>query len=207
MIAILSDMEAANSRPEDLLEESHAAALVRKQLANKPIIETSGDLEHQLQPSNIRFTVGMTETGESLSVSMLNPDRHHPGLVHATMERLLAEMPEFKDRKPRHHTEDDYVPEEGRMTMHFDVPRGDADKIIHALGTRAEQEGLIPGVAPAAPTAAAQAAVAPAADPALASTLQWSDRAPQPATAAQAADPTFAGRMMSYLGINSERGR
>lgn len=125
---------------EDLIEENNAANRLINHLVGKPIVNTSGNAEHQLKPISIEFKISLTEKGEELAISITQADRHHPHFVYDTIRKNLNEIEELKNYslKPL-QPEHDYDQQTGKMTVRYDLPSGTADSIIHSLSERSRQ--------------------------------------------------------------------
>ncbi|MEZ5691868.1 MAG: hypothetical protein R3D71_09435 [Rickettsiales bacterium] len=125
---------------QDMAEESQAADRIISQLSGKPIIGTSGDEHHRLNPLNVQFQVSMTAdgNGDELSIKILQTDRHHPSMVYDTIKQELASMPELSAHTPKAYNKScDHSPESGLMTIRYELPKEGADHIIHALSENA----------------------------------------------------------------------
>jgi hypothetical protein len=143
IMGVFMDNLAARNTRQDLLEEESAAAALMAHLSGRPIVETSGDAAHRLNPTAISFKVGLSEKGDELEVAITQTDRHHPRLVHETIKSALSELDELKNHptKPL-QPEHDYNADNGKMVIRYDLPAGTADSIIHSLSKRAEAQGI-----------------------------------------------------------------
>ncbi len=154
-------MEDTAKRPEDKLEETNAANTLTNHLKGKPILETSGDIEHQLTPTKIKILVKPTEKGEELSFHITQLDRHHPHLVYDTIKNELSKLQELQPHKAKElQPEHDYYADTGKILIRYELPSGVADTIIHSLSQRS------------------QAQAAPIENPA---TPRWADKVETPA--------------------------
>lgn len=125
------------SREQDLIEENNAASALIRQLAGRPLLQTSGDEEHRLNPTSVKIEVKLSENGDELNFHIAQTDRHHPHLMRDTVIKALEEMPELREHSPKaldpHH---DYNPDTNSLTIRYDLPKGKADNIIHSLSER-----------------------------------------------------------------------
>lgn len=128
------------NNPNDLIEEAKAANRIISHLSGTPIINTSGDDNHQIKPLSIQIKVGLSEVGDTVFVNIAQQDRHHPSLVYRTIIDKLKEMPEFQDLtiKPI-HPDTAYNADTGVITIAFDLPAGGADHLIHELAEGKKQ--------------------------------------------------------------------
>jgi hypothetical protein len=132
-------MHDTQKRPEDRLEETNAANTLIDHLKGKPILQTSGDIEHQLTPSRIKIMVKPTEQGEELSFHITQLDRHHPHLVYDTIKSELAKLPELSQHKAKElQPEHDYHADTGKILIRYELPSGAADTVIHSLSQRSQ---------------------------------------------------------------------
>ena len=123
----------------DLLEEQSAAKTIIDHLAGKPIVNTSGDENHRLSPKAVEFSVGLTENGDELKITIAQADRHHPHLVYDTMKSELEKLPELaKYRALPLMPEKDYDPQTGKMVFCYEIGKGEADSIIHKLSEKSQ---------------------------------------------------------------------
>lgn len=125
---------------QDIVEEKNAAKTIISHLQGKPIQETSGDEHHRLNPIDVEFKVGLTESGDKLSITITQGDRHHPHLVYDTIKTNLSEIDELKN----YHTlplnpEKDYDQSTGKITLHYEISKGVADSIIHKLSDKSQK--------------------------------------------------------------------
>lgn len=131
-------MQDIGKRPADKLEENNASATLKSHLKGKPIVQTSGDAEHQLSPTEISISVRPSEKGEVLCLHITQQDRHHPHLMYDTLKNELAKLPEFQDHKPKElDPKHDYDAHTGKVVISYELPSGIADTIIHSLSLRA----------------------------------------------------------------------
>jgi hypothetical protein len=125
---------------QDRIEEGNAAAALVLHLSGKPIVETSGDYNHRLNPTIIEFKVGMNKHGEELAISITQTDRHHPRLVYDTIKQELDKLEEFKGLGLKKiDSERDYNQETGEITLRYKTASGAADSIIHSLSEKGEK--------------------------------------------------------------------
>ena len=125
---------------KDIIEENNAATALISSLSGKPIVDTSGDENHRINPVAVEFKVGITKEGEELAISITQTDRHHPHLVYDTIKQQLSEMEEFKSHSLKELKPDcDYNQQTGQITLRYDIPSGAADTIIHSLSEKGQQ--------------------------------------------------------------------
>lgn len=136
-------MQDTEKRPEDKLEETNAANALIKHLKGKPILETSGNSEHQLTPTKIKILVKPTEKGEELSFHITQLDRHHPHLMYDTIKSELAKLTELQPHKAKElQPEHDYHADTGKILIRYELPSGVADTIIHSLSQRSDGQAV-----------------------------------------------------------------
>ncbi len=125
---------------KDIIEENEAAIALANHITDRPIVGTSGDASHRLNPISIKLRVGLSEKGDELAISVMQTDRHHPHLVYDTITKHLGELEELKgyNLKPI-QPERDYDLHTGRITVRYDLPSGVADSVIHKLTERVKQ--------------------------------------------------------------------
>jgi len=130
----MNNMKRINN-PDDLIEEEKAANRIIANLAGIPIIETSGDENHQIKPLSVKFEVRLSESGgDIVFINITQPDRHHPSLVYPTLTKALGKLPELKSAKLKPvHPDTAYNPESGVICIAYELPRGGADHLIHEL--------------------------------------------------------------------------
>lgn len=134
-------MQRVNN-PADIAEEQSAASRILQALSGTPIMETSGDINHQIIPLSASFDVKLSETGGDLVViNIMQPDRHHPSLVYPTITNILNSMPEFqKEARLKPMAADEiYNNETGVISIAYELPKGGADHLIHDLSQSFEQ--------------------------------------------------------------------
>lgn len=124
---------------KDLIEEQSAAKTIIGHLAGKPILNTSGDENHRLNPKTVEFRVGLTENGDELAIIIAQGDRHHPHLVYDTMKSQLENLPELAGYNVAPlDPEKDYDPQTGKIIMRYEIGKGEADSIIHKLSEKSD---------------------------------------------------------------------
>ena len=129
------------SRELDLIEEGKAADALIKQLTGKPLVETSGDEEHRLNPTAVKISVKLSEKGDEINFQIAQTDRHHPHLMYDTVVKALSEMPQLKDYSPKKLDQrHDYDSDTNVVTIRYDLPKGKADDVIHALSTGSQSQ-------------------------------------------------------------------
>jgi hypothetical protein len=129
---------------KDILVRKSAATALIADLDGKAIIGTSGDEEHRLNIQDIKLTVRPTKTGEELGIVVKQSDIDHPGGVYDTIKTILKGLDEFNGHTPRDLDEkNDYNPEKGTITIHYDLPNLEADSILHKLYERSQKENSL----------------------------------------------------------------
>ncbi len=123
------------NNPKDIIEESNAAGRIIAHLSGAPIIETSGNADHQIKPLSVAFKVELSENGgDRVFINITQPDRHHPSLVYPTIVNMLGMLPEFNNAILKPLTpEQAYDADSGVITVAYDLPMGGADHLIHDL--------------------------------------------------------------------------
>lgn len=140
-LSVGGSVVVGGSVEKDFIEENNAASSLISHLIGKPIVSTSGDDEHELNPTAIEFKVGLTKRGEELAISITQTDKHHPHLVYCTITKNLGELEEFRNcsLKPL-QPEYDHDIQNGKITVRYNLPSGVADSIIHSLSERTQRK-------------------------------------------------------------------
>jgi len=129
------------NNPADIAEEQNAASRIAQVLLGMPIIETSGDENHQIMPLSVWFKVKLSESGgDIVYINILQPDRHHPSLVYPTITNAISKLPEFKVAILKSVPPDEaYNHDTGVVSVAYELPRGGADHLIHELSENFEK--------------------------------------------------------------------
>lgn len=126
---------------KDLVEETDAARAVIAHLAGKPIVGTSGNVDHKIKPVLVGFNVDLTEKGDELAIFIKQEDRHHPHLVYDTIVSGLSELEALKKYTPEPiRKNENYYPDEGVFVVRYDLPKGVADSVIHSLSEHSAKQ-------------------------------------------------------------------